>query len=68
VAIGGDGTLNEVINVAAQTDVKIGMVPGGSACDSHKTHGVPRDFRRAFEIIKEGMLRSFLLVWLKGTM
>ena len=50
VSVGGDGTLNELINVAAKTDVKVGMIPGGSACDSLKTHGIPNDFDRAFEL------------------
>jgi len=59
VAIGGDGTLNEVVNVAAETDLLVGMVPGGSACDSHKTHGIPRDFERAFQIIDEGYYERF---------
>ncbi|NHJ85283.1 MAG: hypothetical protein FK734_07460 [Asgard group archaeon] len=49
VAVGGDGTLNEVINASVNKNVKVGMIPGGSACDSHKTHGVPRDFQRAVE-------------------
>ena len=34
VAIGGDGTLNEIVNVAAKTNVKVGMIPAGSANDS----------------------------------
>ena len=59
VAIGGDGTLNELVNVAAKTNVKIGMVPGGSACDSHKTHGIPRSFERSLEIVNEGYYERF---------
>jgi diacylglycerol kinase (ATP) len=37
----------------------VGMLPGGSACDSHKTHGIPKDFQRAFEIIAEGYHERF---------
>lgn len=66
VAIGGDGTLNELVNVAATTDIKVGMFPGGSACDSHKTHGVPKDFNRAFEIISEAYYERFPVGLAKG--
>ena len=66
VAIGGDGTLNELVNVAARTDIKVGMFPGGSACDSHKTHGIPKDFHRAFEIIAEGHNERFPIGLAKG--
>ena len=66
IAVGGDGTLNEVVNVAAKTDVKVGMIPGGSACDSHKTHGVPRNFERAFEIIADNNCERFPMGHVKG--
>lgn len=66
ISVGGDGTLNELVNVAAKTDIKVGMIPGGSACDSHKTHGIPRDFVRAFEIINEGYSEKFPVGLAKG--
>jgi diacylglycerol kinase family enzyme len=66
ISVGGDGTLNELVNVAATTDVKVGLAHGGSACDSHKTHGIPRDYYRAFEIIKEGNFEKFPVGKMKG--
>ncbi len=66
VSVGGDGTLNELINVAAKTDVKVGMIHGGSACDSLKTHGIPKNFDRAFEIVAEGYHERFPVGHLKG--
>ncbi|HUT82359.1 MAG TPA: diacylglycerol kinase family protein [Candidatus Bathyarchaeia archaeon] len=66
VSVGGDGTLNEVVNVAAKTDLKVGMIPGGSACDSFKTHGIPRNFKRAFEIVSEGYYERFPVGLAKG--
>ncbi len=66
VSVGGDGTLNEIINVTAKTDVKVGMIPGGSACDSLKTHGIPNDFDRAFEIVAEGYHERFPVGQMKG--
>jgi len=66
ISIGGDGTLNELVNVAVNTDLKEGMIPAGSACDSHKTHGIPKDFKRSFEIIAEGYHERFPVGLLKG--
>lgn len=33
IAVGGDGTLNEVINGVAETDASFGIIPGGSGND-----------------------------------
>jgi diacylglycerol kinase (ATP) len=66
ISVGGDGTLNELVNVAVKTDIKVGMIPGGSACDSHKTHGIPKDIKRAFEIIAEGYYERFPVGLLRG--
>jgi len=48
VSVGGDGTLNEVINglVAdgrADPDVKLGLIPGGTGSDFGRGVGLPRD-------------------------
>jgi len=66
VAVGGDGTLNELINAAAKSDIVLGMVPGGSACDTHKTHGIPKNIERAFEIVNEGYYERFPIGHAKG--
>ena len=46
VAIGGDGTLNEVINglvIEGMVDstVNLGIIPGGTGSDSVRTLGIP---------------------------
>ncbi|MHA1124835.1 MAG: diacylglycerol/lipid kinase family protein [Candidatus Heimdallarchaeota archaeon] len=66
VSIGGDGTLNEIMNVAVNTDAKIGMIAKGGACDAHKTHGIPRKLDRALEIIAQGYSEKFPVGWTKG--
>jgi len=66
VSIGGDGTLNEILNVAVNTDTKIGMVAKGGSCDAHKTHGIPRKLDRALEIIAQGYTEKFPVGWTKG--
>lgn len=54
VAVGGDGTVHEVVNglVDAEAgrpradDIVLGVVAGGSGCDFLKTFGLPADPRR----------------------
>jgi len=48
VAVGGDGTLNEVVNGLivdgrADPDVKLGLIPGGTGSDFGRGIGLPRD-------------------------
>jgi diacylglycerol kinase family enzyme len=49
VAFGGDGTLNEVANGLAGTDVPVSMLPGGSTNVVCRTLGIPGDVVDATE-------------------
>jgi diacylglycerol kinase family enzyme len=49
VAFGGDGTLNEVANGLAGTDMPVGMLPGGSTNVVCRTLGIPNDVVDATE-------------------
>ena len=49
VAFGGDGTLNEVANGLAGTDLPVGMLPGGSTNVVCRTLGIPNDVVDATE-------------------
>jgi len=54
VVVGGDGTTNEVANGIVGTEKTLGILPAGCGNDLIKSLGVPKDFRKAFEIIRTG--------------
>ena len=51
VAVGGDGTVNEVINGLDGSDVPFGIVPTGTANDFAKQVGIPLDADHAMDVI-----------------
>lgn len=62
VVVGGDGTLNEVVNGIFQqsevppSDISLGMIPVGTGNDWGRTFGIPADYRKAIDVIKRGKL------------
>ena len=62
IAVGGDGTLNEVVNgllTSGQERLpRIGIVPGGSSNDFSKSMGIPQHAREACETIIRGGTRD----------
>ena len=51
VAVGGDGTLNEVINGLDGYDTPLGVVPLGTANDFARQAGIPADADHAMDVI-----------------
>ena len=51
VAVGGDGTVNEVVNGLAGHDVPLGIIPLGTANDFARQAGIPLDADHAMDII-----------------
>jgi YegS/Rv2252/BmrU family lipid kinase len=60
IVVGGDGTLNEVVNGVFQQEtcliekVTIGIIPVGTGNDWIKTFGIPNNYEEAIKKIKEG--------------
>jgi diacylglycerol kinase (ATP) len=56
VAVGGDGTLNEVVSGVSgfEERPKIGLIPMGTTNDFARAVHIPRDINKAVEIIIEG--------------
>jgi diacylglycerol kinase (ATP) len=60
VACGGDGTVNEVVSGLAEQPnrPKLGIIPVGTTNDLARALNIPRNIKRAAEIIVEGKTRK----------
>jgi YegS/Rv2252/BmrU family lipid kinase len=64
VGVGGDGTLNEVVNGlmmhedSIRSDVTLGFIPNGTGCDIVRTLSIPQDIEQAVDLIASGPVRS----------
>lgn len=66
VAVGGDGTVNEVVNGLAGTDIPLGIVPAGSVNVLALELGIPFDTDRACDVIAAGRTSSLDLGTVNG--
>ncbi len=63
VAVGGDGTLSEVVNgffhagEAISPDATLGVIPFGTGGDFRRTVGLPTDLSSAAQVIADGATR-----------
>lgn len=58
VAVGGDGTVNEVVNGIAGTGVALGVLPAGTVNVCARELGIPFDARKAVDVIAKGNIRQ----------
>ena len=58
VVVGGDGTVNEVVNGAAETGAEIAVLPCGTGQDFGRTHGIPSSFEDAVRVALGGEART----------
>ena len=58
VAVGGDGTINEVVNGLAGSGRVMGIIPTGSGNDLIKSLGIPHSMEKALGVLKAGQIRT----------
>jgi YegS/Rv2252/BmrU family lipid kinase len=58
VVVGGDGTVNEVVNGAAGTGAEIAVLPNGTGQDFGRTYGIPANFDAAVRVALHGATRT----------
>jgi len=56
VFAGGDGTFNEIVNGIAGEEPRpaLGYIPQGTTCDMAANYGLPKNFKRALNVIAGG--------------
>jgi diacylglycerol kinase (ATP) len=52
VAVGGDGTINEVASTLLNTNVALGIIPMGSGNGLARHHKISGNFKKALQVIK----------------
>ncbi|GAC1647811.1 MAG: diacylglycerol kinase family lipid kinase [Ktedonobacteraceae bacterium] len=57
IAVGGDGTINEVIQELANSDTALGVLPSGTVNIWARETGIPLDSAEAREILLHGRVR-----------
>jgi len=62
VCVGGDGTLNEMVNgimgAGGGQGVRLGAIPRGTGCDFSRSAAIPTDLDGALELLAQGDARS----------
>ena len=58
VAVGGDGTVNEVASALCRTRTALGIIPCGSGNGLARTLQIPQNFEKSLEILTEGVVEN----------
>jgi diacylglycerol kinase (ATP) len=61
IACGGDGTINEIVNGLAGSQVPMALLPAGTANILAKELGIPWDIPHASRLIRGGIIRRIAL-------
>lgn len=66
VVVGGDGTINMAVNAIGGSEIRLGIIPSGTANDLATHLGLPSRLRAACAVIREGGTRRLDLVEVNG--
>ena len=58
VAVGGDGTVNEVARPLVKTEIILGIIPSGSGNGLARHLGIPMETDRAIRLINNGFVKN----------
>jgi len=58
IAIGGDGTVNEIARSLVHTNTAVGIIPCGSGNGLARHLQIPMDTRRAIDVINNGLVNT----------
>ena len=58
VVVGGDGTVNEVVNAAAGSEAELAILPSGTGQDFGRSHGIPSDLDAAVRVALAGVTQT----------
>ena len=58
VVVGGDGSVNEVVNGIGGRDVAVAAIPRGTGWDFVRTYGIPHELDEALRVAREGRTRE----------
>lgn len=67
VAIGGDGTVNEVVQGMVFSDTPLGIIPGGTGNDFIRSLQIPNRLEQAVDIVLAGKTRQIDVGKINGT-
>ena len=66
VAVGGDGTVNQVLNGIIGTKTALGIIPTGTANDFASYHHIPKNLIKACELITQRHLQPVDVIRVNG--
>jgi diacylglycerol kinase (ATP) len=58
IAVGGDGTLHHMVNMLAESNKRVGIIPLGSGNDISANLGIPSGIEDCCRIIKQGKIKN----------
>jgi YegS/Rv2252/BmrU family lipid kinase len=58
IAVGGDGTMNEVLNGVMETPASMGFIPAGTGNDLARSLNIPFDLKQAVSVFAHGNTTS----------
>jgi YegS/Rv2252/BmrU family lipid kinase len=67
IAIGGDGTVNEVVQGMVFSDTPLGIIPGGTGNDFVRSLHIPNRLEQAVDIVLAGQTRKIDVGKINGT-